>query len=96
MSHLVIERYIYDIMNAQASMKAASSDARRQLAETIIRDINLYFADHMQDVREARDRLVTREDSDGRDMFAYVEQLLISFDKADRVARAAIERAGRS
>ena len=102
MSNFIIERYIYDVFNAKASLSAAPSKGVGQgtpphhLAHQIIKDIELYFADHMDDVLVARDRLASRTDPEGRDMFAYIEKLLASHEDADRIARAAIEKASRS
>ena len=93
MSSLIVERYIYDALNARASIANAADESRRQLAFGIIRDIELYCADHMNEVFEARARLQSRTDAEASEMLAYIELMLASFANADRVARAALTKA---
>ena len=95
MSSLIVERYIHDVLNARAAMEGDPNESRRQIAKNIIHDIDIYFADHMNDVLAARERLAKREDPEGRQMFAYIEEVLASYEDADRVAKAAIEKAVR-
>ncbi len=96
MSRFIIERYIYDAFNARATLANDDSESRREMARDIIRDIDLYFADHMEDLFEARTRLAHRTDLEGREMLAYVDETLAAYDDAEKVARAAIERATRA
>lgn len=96
MSQFIIERYIYDALNARADLANAETGMRRHLAQGILRDIDVYFADHMEDVLEARTRLARREDPDGRAMLEFIDETLATYDDAARVAREAIERASRA
>ncbi len=93
MSSLIVERYIYDALNARASIADTVDEPRRRLALGIIRDIEVYCADHMDEVFEAHARLQSRTDAEGSEMLAYAETLLVSFADADRLARAALVRA---
>lgn len=93
MSSLIVERYIYDALNARTSIAGPVDEPRRRLALGIIRDIELYCADHMDEVSAAHARLLSRTDDEGREMLAYVETILASFADADRAARAALARA---
>ena len=93
MSRFIIERYVYDALNARADLAAAATEARRQIARGMLRDIEVYFADHMDDVRDARARLGCREDADARAMLAFIDETLAAFNDAERVAREAIGRA---
>ena len=95
MSRLVIERYVYDALNARAMLRGDSSEARRELARNILRDIDIYFADHMDDLRDARARLAVRGDAEGREMLAFVDTTLSSHTRAGAIARKAVARAGR-
>ncbi len=94
MADFIIERYAYDALNARASMQEGQSEAHRQLARKILFDIELYFADNMQDVCSARDRLVSRTDVEGRSMLAYITEIIASHEDANRVAKEAIKKAG--
>ncbi len=93
MSSLIVERYIYDALNARASIADTVDEPRRRLAFGIIRDIELYCADHMDEVFEAHSRLKSRTDAEGSAMLAYVETILVAFADADRMARAALANA---
>ena len=93
MSSLIVERYIYDALNARANIAGAADEPRWQLAYGIIRDIELYCADHMDEVFEARARLKLRTDAEASEMLAYIELMLVSFADADRMARAALAKA---
>ena len=95
MSRFIIERYIYDALNARADLGSAEAETRRELAQGILRDIDLYFADHMDDVLDARERLSRRDDEDARAMLAYLDERLASHEDAERVALAAIAKASR-
>ena len=89
----IIERYVYDAMNARAALGEEPSPGRRTLATGILRDIDVYFADHMDDLRQARDRLAQRGDAEGRRMLAFVDETLSNHADADTIARAAVARA---
>lgn len=93
MSSLIVERYIYDALNARASIADMVDESRCRLALGIIRDIEFYRADHMDEVFEAHARLQSRTDAEGSEMLAYVETILVSFADADRTARAALVKA---
>ncbi len=93
MSRFIIERYVHDALNAKVDLAGASAEARRRLAREILRDIEVYFADHMDDVLDARARLARREDADGRAMLAFIDETLAVFDDAERVAKDALGRA---
>ena len=96
MSRFIIERYIHDALNARAILAGDGSATRRELALTILRDIDLYFADHMEDVVNARGRLARRSDPEGREMLEFVDATLAAYATAEKVAREAISRASRS
>lgn len=93
MSSLIVERYIYDAINARAAIADDADEPRRRLAVGIIRDIELYCADHMDEVFAAHARLQLRTDAEGIEMLAYVETILVSFATADRLAQAALAKA---
>ncbi len=95
MVDFIVERYIYDALNARASLQEGQSEARSPFARKILSDIELYFADNMQDVQAARDRLATRTDEEGRKMFAFIEELMASHEDASRLAQHAIRKARR-
>ena len=92
MSRFIIERYVHDALNARADLDGATLEAQRQIARGILRDIEIYFADHMDDVREARFQLARREDADRR-AIAFLDEMLIAFENAARLARHALDRA---
>ena len=95
MSRLVIERYVYDALNARATLDGDPSEARREMARNILRDIDVYFADHMDDLRDARARLAERDDPDSREVLVFIDETLSAHARADEVARAALARAAR-
>lgn len=96
MSRLVIERYVYDALNARATLDGDLSEDRRELALNILRDIEIYFADHMDDLRDARVRLAERDDPESREMLTLVDAALADHANAGTIAREAIARAGKS
>lgn len=96
MSRLIIERYVYDALNARATLDGDVSDDRRELALNILRDIDIYFADHMEDLCDARARLAERDDPESREMLILVDATLAEHAKAETIAREAIARAGNS
>ena len=93
MTWLVIERYIYDALNARATLQGGGSHASHEIARGILRDIRIYLADHMDDLREARARLAERGDGDSREMLAFVDETLAGHAIAETEARKAIARA---
>ena len=96
MSWLVIERYVYDALNARATLQSDVSNASHDIARGILRDVCIYLADHMDDLREARARLSERGDGDAREMLAFVDETLAAHASAETAAREAIGRARRT
>ena len=93
MSQFIIERYVYDALNARATLAQDHDEPRRELARGILRDIDIYFADNMDDVLDARARLAERDDPDAREMLAFVDETLAAYADAEKVAQEAIARA---
>ena len=92
MSSLIVERYMYDALNARLSIRGSVDEPRRRLALRIIRDIELYCADHMDDVFAGHARLLSRTDVEGVEMLAYLDMILASFADADCMAHAALDK----
>lgn len=95
MSQRVTERYVHDALNARATLDGDSSEAQRELARKILRDIDIYFADHMDELRDARTRLAERDDVESRTMLRVVDEILSSHADAAALADEAIARAWR-
>ena len=91
----IIERYIHDVRNARAVLADPHATSRYEVAQTVIADVTIYCADHIEDVQATRTRLVLRTDFEGRALLATLDTLLLSLRTAQVETTAALEKARR-
>ena len=87
------EHFLEVLFNARDRAACETDPVRRDIWLVSIRQIETILADHPPDIVAARDRLAARTDPEGRRMYAYVRDLVQTYEAADREARDAIERA---
>ena len=91
----IIERYVHDALNARAVLEDGRSPGRHALARQILGDVMTYFADHLDDVVAARDRIAVRHDSDGVAMLTCIDIFLSTYATASDCTNALLIRASR-
>ena len=89
----IIERYVHDALNARAVLEDHRSPGRHALARLILGDIMTYFADHLDDVTHARDRIAQRRDSEGLAMLGCIDLFLSTYATANDRTRALLVKA---
>ena len=91
----IIERYVHDAMNARAALEDDRSPGRHALARHILGDVMTYFADHLDDVTDARERIALRHDSEGLAMLGCIDLFLSTYATASDRTNALLVRASR-
>ncbi len=88
----IIERYVHDALNARAVLEDGRSPGRHALARQILGDVMTYFADHLDDVAAARDRIAQRRDSEGFAILGCIDTFLSTYATANDHTNALLVR----
>ena len=88
-----IEMMIGGALAFRKKLALPGHDGAREFASFMVAKLEMELADHMDDVREALERLRLRTDVDGRAILAFAETLLRQYDDAEQAATAALDRA---
>ncbi len=89
------EHFLEVLLKAKDRAAQAHDETQRSVWLTTVRDIETIFADDPPAMAGMRDRLVQRTDPEGRRMYAYMRDLLQTYEGAEREAKQAIGRARR-
>ena len=89
------EHFLEVLLKAQDRAAQAPDEKQRRMWLTTVRDIKAVLADDPPAMAGTRDRLSQRTDAEGRRMYAYVCDLMQTYEDAEREANEAIERARR-
>lgn len=87
-----IEMMIGGAMAFRRELAKPGPETAREFADYMVRKLEMELADHIDDVREATERLRLRNDETSQAVLAFAEELLRQYEHADGAAAAVLDK----